>query len=125
LAPVAASVAAQLATAPLSAATFGVLYPVGIVATVVVTPLIVAFMAVGSAGVVAGAFGLNVLVVPLRWVVEAIQTVLDRVVWWCGGVRPVYADAPGVSMVLSLLAVLLLAGGWLYQERTTRWTGIR
>lgn len=52
LLPISASVGAQTATAPLIAAIFGTLYPIGIVSSLIITPLITLFMTGGLAALV-------------------------------------------------------------------------
>ncbi len=59
LAPVCASLGAFVLTAPIAEATFGALYPVGLVAGLVIAPMVTGFIWIGLAGMIAqlaGAF---------------------------------------------------------------------
>lgn len=50
--PVSASIGAQTAGAPIVAASFGVIYPVGILSSMIITPLVTVFMAGGIAALI-------------------------------------------------------------------------
>ncbi|MFP4378769.1 MAG: ComEC/Rec2 family competence protein, partial [Spirochaetales bacterium] len=111
LGPLAAGAGAQIATLPLVVAAFGAVYPVGIVATAVLGPLVLLFMMVGAVIVVADAAWLYLLVVPL---LERLSTLISRL-------GRAFAKAPGIELsepvasrltpvVIGAAALLLLAG---------------
>ncbi len=111
LGPLAAGAGAQIATLPLVVAAFGAVYPVGIVATAVLGPLVLLFMMVGAVIVVADAAWLYLLVVPL---LERLSTLISRL-------GRAFAKAPGIEfsepaasrltpVVIGAAALLLLAG---------------
>lgn len=86
LAPVCASLGAFVLTAPIAEATFGALYPVGLLAGLVIAPLVTGFIWIGLAGMVAqlaGAFSAAAAVGALQerlyHAVVAVATAAARV----------------------------------------------
>lgn len=88
LGPVAAGTGAQLATLPLVVSAFGAVYPVGIVATAVLGPIVLLFMMIGALLVVTDAAWLYSLVVPILEQLSRIVSSLGR---W-------FAKAPGIEL---------------------------
>jgi ComEC/Rec2-related protein len=78
--PVAVSLSAFTATAPLLMATFGELHPVGIGASVLVGPLVTLFLGNALVQTVLAAAGLELLLVPLNQAANLLYQVIDTLV---------------------------------------------
>ncbi|MFW5688819.1 MAG: ComEC/Rec2 family competence protein, partial [Spirochaetota bacterium] len=108
--PLAAGFGAQLATAPLVVASFGVWYPIGIAASVLLGPIITGFMTVGMVGTAASMIGLSAIEPAVRAVLELT---LDAVVWlsWLFSAAP--SIAPGRPHALVIMLSIVAAGATL------------
>ena len=119
--PLAAGVAAQLATGPLVLTTFDVVYPVGVVTAIALTPLITVLMIAALGGVVLVAAGVRPgLLVP----------VFELLYDWCESLARVFARAPaihndgiGVALTVVAVSVVVLTVGLVHEWRQVRWTG--
>jgi competence protein ComEC len=79
LGPVCASVGAFVLTAPVAEGTFGALYPVGLLAGLVIAPMVTGFIWIGLAGMVAGMVGAfsaaSTIGALQEWVYDAVVAV--------------------------------------------------
>jgi competence protein ComEC len=109
--PLAASFGAQIATAPLLTATFGVLYPVGLVSGLILAPLICFYLWVG----IGSLFFLNLpgLSFYLREALAALHQVICFTVQVTSKIPPVYWE--------STLQAALLAAGLTFLLLSRRW----
>jgi competence protein ComEC len=97
-----ASLGAFIATATVSAAFFGVLYPVGIVAGLIVVPLTTVFM-IAAMAYLAVAFLLPPLTAPLGTVLAVLYEILSRIVLWAGRVPGIKVPDPAPVLLASLV----------------------
>jgi competence protein ComEC len=107
--PLSASIGAFIATAAVSAAFFGVLRPIGILAGILIVPLTTVFM-IGSMIWLALNCLLPLLSVPAGLVLSLLYDILFRLVQAAGRVPGIGAADPQVVLMLSLAGVLILAG---------------
>ncbi|MFP4613710.1 MAG: ComEC/Rec2 family competence protein, partial [Spirochaetaceae bacterium] len=116
--PLAAAIGAQFATMPIIAATFGVVRPVGVGATLVMAPIVVLFLWGSAAAVSAAMLGASASVYHLGEILWYLERALL-------GTAEVFATAPGVRIaeahqgslglvcvVLAGLLVLSQLSGW-------------
>ncbi len=73
--PIAASVGAMLATAPLSLLSFGELFPVGVLSSIVLTPLVTILIVVGAPLMLVP--GAGTVVTPFAEIIEGLVTALS------------------------------------------------
>jgi competence protein ComEC len=108
--PLSASIGAFIATAGITAAVFGVLRPVGILAGLAILPLTTVFM-IFALACLAAAFLLPPLAAPLGTVLSLLYGVLSRIAGLAGGVPGIGVSNPLAVLAASLLvsAALLLA----------------
>ncbi|MDR3191842.1 MAG: ComEC/Rec2 family competence protein [Treponema sp.] len=123
LSPLSASLGAFLATGAVTAAFFGVLRPVGIVAGLLIVPLTTVFMIgsliwLASGFVLAFAPGIRLLVLdrPLAGMLSVLYRVLERIVSFAAR-APGLADTGWVPVLLASLLIFALV--W-YLERRRR-----
>ncbi|MDR2402981.1 MAG: ComEC/Rec2 family competence protein [Spirochaetaceae bacterium] len=107
--PLSASLGAFIATAAVSAAFFGVLRPVGILAGILIVPLTTVFM-IGSMIWLALNCLLPLLAIPAGLVLSFLYGILFRLVQVAGRVPGIGTADPQVVLVLSAAGVLMLAG---------------
>jgi competence protein ComEC len=103
-----ASLGAFIATAPVSAAFFGILYPVGIIAGLILVPLTTVFM-IAAMVCLAAAFLLPPLTAPLGTALSALYEILSRIVLWAGRVPGIKTPGPVPVLIVSLAAAVVLA----------------
>ena len=115
-APIAASAAAQLVTAPLLVARFGILHPVGIIASLVITPLITVLMCSGLLFLIVSLLGLPVLERAMMWEIDLVYAAIA----WAGrlfsslpGLRVASAWWPGLAVLPVILYIRVNAGSFL------------
>jgi competence protein ComEC len=111
--PLSASLGAFILTAPVSAAFFGELRPVGIVAGLLIVPLTTAFMILALV-YLGGAFILPPLAAALGNILSLLYTILNRLSGFASqapGVRAV-RGGPVLAAALVVLALLLLLWRW-------------
>ncbi|MDR0784582.1 MAG: ComEC/Rec2 family competence protein [Treponema sp.] len=111
----AASLAAFLWTAAASAAFFSVLYPIGVIAGLVVVPLTTLFM-VGAMLAMAVAFFPFPLLPPISMLLSFLYTVISRIVTWAS----LPPSLPASNTTLVLTATLTLTGLILFVDRLSR-----
>jgi ComEC/Rec2-related protein len=119
LGPVAAGAGAQLATVPLVVVAFGAVYPVGIVATALLGPLVLFFMITGAFLVATDAQWLYELLVPvLEWLSRMVSE-LGRMFAKVPGIelsrRAANEAAPVVTGVTAALLLVALVLGSYYR----------
>jgi competence protein ComEC len=109
--PLAASTGAFIATAGVSAAFFGVLRPVGILAGLIIVPLTLGFM-IFAMVYLAAAFLLPPLIGPAGAVLSLLYEAVARLSGWAGQVPGIGVSNPSIILAASaaLSAVLVLAG---------------
>jgi competence protein ComEC len=113
----AASIAAFLATAGVSAAFFGVIKPFGIIAGIVIVPLTTVFM-LGSMLALALAFTVPAALARLDTALSWYYHGLERIVSWAA-IPPGVGTARPIPVLLVSLAVIALVFG-AYHTRTLR-----
>lgn len=123
--PLAAGVAAQLVTTPLLLYHFGTWYPIGIVATLVMGPLVLLYMSAGLIAVLVVLAARQLVVVePLiavERVVAAVSTpllesayqVIERTGWLFSGAAGIHRTGPGWTWVVgtAIFAAATVAAG--------------
>ena len=82
--PLAASVGAQLFTAPISLAFFGKIVPIGIIATLAVSPLITVFLYIGLLGIALCLF-MPFLSEPFNGIMNMLYNIISHVVLFFAG----------------------------------------
>jgi competence protein ComEC len=117
--PLSASLGAFIATAAVSAVFFGVLYPVGIIAGLVVVPLTTVFM-VAAMAYLAAAFLLPPLTGPLGTALSFLYEALSRIVGWAGRVPDVEAANPHAVLIASIAVSLVLVSAMKHRSERGR-----
>jgi competence protein ComEC len=118
--PLSASLGAFIATAWVTAAFFGVLRPVGIIAGLVIVPLTTVFMIFAMA-YLAAAFLLPPLAAPQAAVLSLLYEALSRLSGWAGQVPGMEISNPfAVPAVSALVSVALILAWKLRSERKSR-----
>jgi competence protein ComEC len=120
-APLAAGLGAQAAGAPLVLSVFGQIAPFGIVAALVVGPLLAVLMGGGLVGMALSRLDLANQVSGA--VLSAIARVVDWIVWVFAGAPRL--DGRPAGIVAAVLAVLACGAGYLSERRRLLWTGLR
>jgi competence protein ComEC len=115
--PLSASLGAFAATAAVSAAFFGVLRPVGILAGILIVPLTTVFMIGSMIWLVLNCL-IPLLSVPLGLVLSFLYGILFRLVEAAGRVPGIGAADPPAVLALSAAGVLILAGMVRIQTRS-------
>ena len=120
--PLAAGIGAQITTTGLLLSRFGVVYPVGVIATAVMGPVVLGFMTVGLVAVGLSMLGVTVisrLSVPLLGVLASALDLLGYAFSWFGGIAPspVGPFSGGVGATIAAAAViagcaLTMRGAW-------------
>ncbi|MFN2452067.1 MAG: ComEC/Rec2 family competence protein [Candidatus Dormibacteria bacterium] len=119
---VAATVAAQLATLPVTAGTFGVVSLIGPAANALTLPLLPLVVAVGGAGVALAALDPGLGWLPLHLAGAACQA-LGRTAGWLGAL-PGAAVAVGATGATCLVAVPVVLGGAVARAWVRRDAGV-
>jgi competence protein ComEC len=128
--PLAVGVAAQLATAPLLAAVFGRIYPAGVCATLILSPLVMLLLYTGLVFVLWGAVG-GAAAPAVFWQIEGILKEFARLLYRCARViagaaaevPPLMTGAKGVTAAAVISAAVLtglLAGSYAVSSRRSR-----
>ncbi len=108
--PLAAGLGAQVTTTPLLLARFGVVYPIGVVATVVMGPVVLGFMTIGLVAIGLSVLGVTVIAqlsVPLLGVLASMLDLLGYFFSWFRGIAPpsVGPFAGGVGAAIAAAAI--------------------
>ncbi len=120
--PLAAAAAAQLATAPFLAVSFGVLHPVGLISSLVLVPLVTAFLwvgifawavlhgiaALGARGVVMDTALVDITVVVLRSAVERLYRAINAAAEFFAAAPPLEVGESQIGWVLGALTGVLV-----------------
>lgn len=117
--PLGAGVGAQLATTPLVLARFGAWYPVGVVASVALGPVVLLVMIVGLAAVAFRLLGFASVGVITRPVLELLYRVVEAGAWFFSG-APSFgpgADAKGWGSAATAVGALAVLAGLSWQAR--------
>jgi competence protein ComEC len=116
--PLAASLGAFIATSAVTAASFGILRPVGIPAGLVIVPLTSVFM-VGAMAVLALNFFTPFAARPLGFVLGLIYYVLDRLVSLAALVPgiPAFGRRAGIALSLGIAVLCVILGKRYVQSR--------
>ena len=112
-APLAAGVGASLFTAPVILAAFGVWYPGGILASIVMSPVVLLFLVMGLVATLATAVGVLFIGPVSRPVLELLADAAGGAGWFFAGVpglRPA-GQLIGWQLGLALVAALVFAAG--------------
>jgi competence protein ComEC len=121
--PLAASLGAFMATAAVSAVFFGVLYPVGIIAGLVIVPLTTVLM-IAAMIYLAAAFLLPPLTGPLETALSLLYGALSRIVGWAGQVPGIEAanhqGVQGVLIASIVVSIALVSASKRRSERRRR-----
>jgi competence protein ComEC len=117
--PLSASLGAFIATAAVTAAFFGVLRPVGIIAGIAIVPLTMVFMIFAMA-YLAAAFLLPPLTVPLGGILSFLYEVLSRLSGWAGRVPGIAVSNPQVVLAVSVLVSAVLVLAWKFRSERGR-----
>lgn len=117
LKPIAFSVSAQIATAPLVLSSFGVLYPGGIIAALVLIPFVTAFLWGGILFLILSVFNLPLLY-PLSWLLHQIYVLLIFLTRWLKVIPGLALEWQGIFW-LPYLAVFIYSGFY-FKEFTLR-----
>jgi competence protein ComEC len=107
--PLAAGLGAQFATAPLLAATFGIVHPIGVVATLVLAPVITLYLWAGLAAGLLHFLHVDLASHGILLVLGDLEVFIGRLVDAAGVVPGVRLSGPGTwtAMILILLAFWL------------------
>lgn len=76
-----ASIGAQICTAPVTAMLFGTIMPIGIIASVVMSPFALGFLVFGFAGIVICAI-MPFLLYPFGYIIQYVYSLLEQMVLW-------------------------------------------
>jgi competence protein ComEC len=118
--PLSASLGAFIATAAVTAAFFGALRPVGIIAGIAIVPLTMVFM-IAAMAYLAAAFLLPPLTVPLGGILSFLYEVLSHLAGWAGRVPGIAVSSPQAVLAVSVLVSAALVLAWkLRSERGKR-----
>jgi competence protein ComEC len=120
----AASVGATLATAPITAALFGMVSLAGVVVNFVAIPL-AALAVPGILLSLVAHLVFPVLAPPLAAGTGALLGVLDQVAWWAGGWAAATVVQPAEPRSALPWVAALGAAAWSVAGGTTRWEGAR
>ncbi len=114
LIPVAAGFGAQLAVSPILIMKFGVVYPVGIIASIFIVPLISVFLWVG----------IGIIFLPVNWgaFINVVRSVMDFLYLVITKINKFFSLLPGAKIeyrrtLWSILMVLLLLVFWFFPFR--------
>jgi ComEC/Rec2-related protein len=110
--PIAAGVAAQLLTTPLLLARFGAWYPVGMVASVLMGPIVVLIMSVGLVAVILDLAGVGLVAVVSKPLLELLVRAVESGAWVFSAVPGVRPGTGAWGPVAVSAAVALLAVGF-------------
>lgn len=117
--PIAASMGAQLLTLPLLIIHFGVFYPIGTIAGVVISPVVTAFMWIGIAGLFVGSAPAGLVLAGAPQTSQLLAMVGNAIQALAGA----FARVPGVHfspLVAATVTATILAGlGAMYAIRRT------
>ncbi|MFW6260840.1 MAG: ComEC/Rec2 family competence protein [Spirochaetota bacterium] len=109
--PLGAGVGAQLATTPLALARFGYWFPVGIVASLVLGPLVLLVMVSGLAAVAVRLAGLTGVATIARPLLETLSRAVEALAWLFSGAPSVRAGGgPWIAGSVVVGAIALGAG---------------
>ncbi|MFW5743150.1 MAG: ComEC/Rec2 family competence protein [Spirochaetota bacterium] len=117
--PLGAGVGAGLATAPLVLAFFGAWYPVGIVASIAIGPVVLLVMVVGLVAVAISLAGVGWVAVVARPVLELLNRTVEGGVWFFSA-APAIGAGDGTSrsvVVASTVGTLAVVAGLVWQAR--------
>lgn len=108
--PLAAGIAAQITTLPIVVFTFDAYYPIGVVAAIAVTPVVVAFLTTGIVFV-------PLFLVAPWWAQEAATAVLDVMAGAIRQLTDVFSRLPGIELTgatpkAALLVTAAIAASW-------------
>jgi competence protein ComEC len=117
--PLSASLGAFIATAAVTAAFFGTLRPVGIIAGLVIVPLTTVFM-IFAMVYLAAAFLLPPLIVPLGGILSFLYEVLFRISGWAGRVPGIAVSNPQAVLATSTLVSAVLVLVWKFRSERGR-----
>ena len=107
--PLAAGLGAQFATAPLLAASFGVVYPVGVLTGVLLAPVVTLYLWGGLAGSALAALGLDAMGNAVLLFLHGVEGVIQRIVAAAAMVPGVRLTSPAAWVS----AILIIAAFWL------------
>lgn len=117
--PLGAGVGAQLATTPLVLASFGAWYPVGVVASVAIGPVVLLVMVVGLVAVAIRFAGVGLVAVVARPVLELLNRTVEGGAWFFS-VAPAIGAGDGTRgsvVVASAVGALAVLAGLAWQAR--------
>jgi competence protein ComEC len=120
----AASVGATLATAPITAALFGMVSLAGVAVNFLAIPL-AALAVPGILLSLVAQLAVPVLAAPLAAGTGALLGVLDQVAWWAGGWTAATVVQPAEPRSALPWVALLGVAAWSIAGGTTRWEGAR
>ncbi len=87
--PFSAAIGAQICTAPITVSLFGTLMPIGIISSVVVSPLVIVFLVVGFFCILLS-FCIPFLLYQFNDIIQIMYWILERIVLWFSQFPPVH-----------------------------------
>ncbi len=87
--PLSASIGAQLCTAPITIYLFNTIMPIGVIATIFVSPYALAFLVVGICGIIISIV-FPFLLYPIGDIIQKVYIVLEYMIAWFSQFPPIY-----------------------------------